>query len=116
MHPYDHARSSARTHGGAWQDYFALHAWFDHTKSLLCRFTHRALRHHREGVAEAVFVFGAAIRNQDGMEIDTVELGRQHLLEDCPRIVCAADWMAGFEPRNGFLSRPRKRTTSPGRA
>ena len=52
MHPYDHARSSARIHGGVWQDYFALHAWFDVTKSLLCRFTHRALRHHLEGAAE----------------------------------------------------------------
>lgn len=97
MHPYDHARSSARTHGGVWQDYFPLHAWFDQTKSLLCRFTHRALRHHREGVAEAVFVFGASIHNQDGMEVDTVELGRQHLLEDCPRIVCAQDWLGDFE-------------------
>lgn len=97
MHPYDHARSSARIHGGQWQDYFALHAWFDQTKSVLCRFTHRALRHHREGVAEAVFIFGAAIRNQDGVEIDTVELGRQHLLEDCPRIFSAQDWLAGFE-------------------
>lgn len=97
MHPYDHARSSARIHGGVWQDYFALHSWFDQTKSLLCRFTHRALRHHREGVAEAVFVFGAAIRNQDDLEIDTVALGRQHLLEDCPRVLNAQDWLAGFE-------------------
>lgn len=96
MHPYDHARSSARIHGGDWQDYFALHAWFDATKSVLCRFTHRALRHHREGVAEAVFVFGAEIRNKDGVDIDTIELGRQHLLEDCPSIVRAQDWMTGF--------------------
>ena len=50
MHPYDHARSSARIHGGVWQDYFELHSWFDASKSLLCRFTHRALRHHLEGV------------------------------------------------------------------
>lgn len=97
MHPYDHARSSARIHGGVWQDYLALHAWFDASKSVLCRFTHRALRHHLEGVAEAVFIFGAAIRNRNGVEIDTVELGRQHLLEDCPRIVSAHDWLAGFD-------------------
>lgn len=45
MHPYDHARSSARIHGGSWQDYFPLHTWFDASKSVLCRFTHRALRH-----------------------------------------------------------------------
>ncbi len=97
MHPYDHARSSARIHGGAWQDYFPLHTWFDASKSVLCRFTHRAVRHHGEGVAEAVFVFGAAIRNCNGVEIDTVELGLQHLLEDCPRIVSARDWMVDFD-------------------
>ena len=97
MHPYDHARSSARIHGGVWQDYFELHSWFDASKSLLCRFTHRALRHHLEGVAEAVAHFGAEISNSDGADIDTMTLGVQHLEEDCPRIVTASDWLVGFD-------------------
>lgn len=97
MHPYDHARSSARIHGGVWQDYFALHAWFDVTKSLLCRFTHRALRHHLEGAAEAMAHFGADIRNSDHVDVDTMTLGVQHLDEDCPRIVNARDWLVGFD-------------------
>jgi len=97
MHPYDHARSSARIHGGIWQDYFELHSWFDASKSLLCRFTHRALRHHLEGVAEAVAHFGADISNCDGVDIDTMTLGVQHLEEDCPRIVTAGDWLVGFD-------------------
>lgn len=97
MHPYDHARSSARIHGGIWQDYFELHSWFDASKSLLCRFTHRALRHHLEGVAEAAAHFGADIRNSDGVDIDTTTLGVQHLEEDCPRIVRARDWLVGFD-------------------
>lgn len=97
MHPYDHARSSARIHGGVWQDYFELHSWFDASKSLLCRFTHRALRHHLEGVAEATAHFGADIRNSDAVDVDTMTLGVQHLEEDCPRIVSACDWLVGFE-------------------
>lgn len=97
MHPYDHARSSARIHGGVWQDYFPLHAWFDASKSLLCRFTHRALRHHLEGVAEAVAHFGADIRNADNVEVDTMTLGVQHLEEDCPHTVHAKDWLVGFD-------------------
>lgn len=96
MHPYDHARSSARIHGGVWQDYYPLHAWFDATKAILCRFTHRALRHHIEGVAEATAHFGADIRNADHVDVDVMALGLQHLEEDCPRIVHASDWLVGF--------------------
>lgn len=97
MHPYDHARSSARIHGGVWQDYFALHAWFDASKSVLCRFTHRALRHHLEGAAEAMAHFGTDIRNADHVDVDTMTLGVQHLEEDCPHIVHARDWLVGFD-------------------
>lgn len=63
MHPYDHARSSARLHGGRWHDYYACHAWFDATKVIQCRFTHRALRHHREALEEAISVLGPTVRN-----------------------------------------------------
>ncbi len=97
MHPYDHARSSARTHGGVWQDYLALHSWFDATKALLCRFTHRALRHHIEGVAETMAIFGPAIRNSDGADIPTQILGMQHLEEDCRHLPEASEWLIDFD-------------------
>lgn len=97
MHPYDHARSSARIHGGVWQDYFALHSWFDATKTLQCRFTHRALRHHLEGVREAVEIFGQAVPNSDGADIATFQLGLQHIEEDCRNLVDAKDWLVGFD-------------------
>lgn len=97
MHPYDHARSSARIHGGVWQDYYALHTWFDASKAVLCRFTHRALRHHLEGVAEAAAHFGADICNADNVEVDTMTLGVQHLEEDCPHVVNARDWLVNFD-------------------
>ena len=61
MHPYHHALSSQREHGGEIADYLPLHSWFDATKSALAHFTHRALRHHREGIAEATHVFGSTI-------------------------------------------------------
>lgn len=100
MHPYDHARSSARLYGGCWQDYHACHAWFDATKAVQCRFTHRALRHHREGIDEAQAVFGSAIRNSDGAEIALRTLGLQHLEEDCGIIPDACDWMVELDPPN----------------
>lgn len=97
MHPYDHARSSTRLHGGVWQDYHAFHSWFDATKALQCRFTHRSLRHHVEGVVEAIAIFGAVIRNSDGADVGTECLGIQHLEEDCRILPKAADWLIGFE-------------------
>ncbi len=97
MHPYDHARSSTRLHGGAWTDYHSYHSWFDATKVLQCRFTHRALRHHVEGVAEAIAIFGPVIRNSDGVDVGTECLGIQHLEEDCRILPRAADWLIGFE-------------------
>ncbi|MDN5925594.1 MAG: hypothetical protein L0I29_00790 [Hyphomicrobiales bacterium] len=97
MHPYDHARSSAKIHGGCWSDYFAVHAWFDATKAAQCRFTHRALRHHIEGVAEAVSVFGPSIVNRDGEKVATEQLGMQHLEEDCTYPPEATVWLIDFD-------------------
>ena len=102
MHPYDHARSSARIHGGLWQDYFGLHAWFDASKALQCRFTHRALRHHLEGVREALEIFGPVIRNRDGVKVPTQVLGLQHLEEDSPKIADAKDWLIDFDTPDWF--------------
>lgn len=104
MNPYDHARSSARIHGGCWSDYHPLHAWFDLTKSAHCHFTHRALRHHREGIAEAIAVFGPDIRNSDGELVPTETLGRQHIEEDCRGMPQAADWLVGFDIPAWFCS------------
>lgn len=97
MHPYHHALSSQRQHGGAVSDYLPLHAWFDASKAALAHFTHRALRHHREGVAEAVRVFGDTIGNADGVRISVEALGLQHLAEDLSILPAAADWLHHIE-------------------
>lgn len=98
MHPYDHARSSAKLHGGHWQDYFAFHHHFDSSKSVFCHFTHRALMHHLEGVAAAQELFGEQITNSDGAQISTEALGHQHLTEDCRILPRAANWVTDFDP------------------
>jgi hypothetical protein len=97
MHPYDHALSSQRRHGGETADYLPLHNWFDASKSALAHFTHRALHHHREGVAEAVRLFGDTICNADNAAISVEELGYQHLAEDLGIRASAADWLCQLE-------------------
>jgi hypothetical protein len=96
MNPYDHARSSAHIHGGCWQDYHPLHAWFDASKATRCHFTHRAIRHHFEGVAEAVALFGPRIARSDGAIICTETLALQHVEEDCAFIPSADEWLVDY--------------------
>ena len=92
-HPYHHAVSSVRKHGGTVGDYLPLHQWFDSSKECFCDFRHRALRHHAQGIYEAERVFGPTIVNSNGKPIPTRILGEQHVKEDCGgRIPSLADW------------------------
>jgi hypothetical protein len=93
MHPYHHALSSQREYGGELIDYLPLHNWFDASKSALAHFTHRALHHHREGIGEAVRLFGATVCNADDAAVSVEALGLQHLAEDMSIIPSAADWL-----------------------
>ena len=92
-HPYHHAESSARRHGGRPEDYLPLHDWFDASKEHLANFRHRALRHHTQGIFEAERVFGPTIANSEGKLIPTRILGEQHVREDCGCIPTLADWL-----------------------
>lgn len=95
-HPYQHAVSSARRHGGVPEDYIELHSWFDATKEMLPNFRHRALRHHSQGIFEAERVFGVTITNSIDRVIPTRVLGEQHVKEDCGFIPTVADWLGNI--------------------
>jgi hypothetical protein len=97
MHPYHHALSSQREHGGTAADYLPLHNYFDFSKSTLAHFTHRSLNHHHEGVREAVRLFGATIVNADKAAVSVETLALQHLAEDMSIIPTAADWLQQME-------------------
>ena len=93
MHPYHHALSSQREHGGATADCLPLHNWFDSSKVTLAHFTHRSINHHREGIEEAARYFGPVIVNADGVAVSVERLALQHLTEDMSIIPSAADWL-----------------------
>lgn len=90
--PFHHAVSSARKFGGKWEDYHALHSWFDESKAMLADPRHRALRHHTEGIFLAEKLFGPVIRNSAGQDIPTRVIGEQHVREDLGRIPSMQDW------------------------
>jgi hypothetical protein len=97
MHPYHHALTSQREHGGALADYLPLHNWFDASKATLAHFTHRSINHHVEGIREALRFFGATIVNADRAAISVETLAMQHLREDMSIIPSAADWLRHIE-------------------
>jgi hypothetical protein len=66
MTPYKHAESSCIKWGGTPEDYIDLHQWFDETKQLTGNWTHRALRHHAQGVEQSILAFGHYITNSHG--------------------------------------------------
>jgi hypothetical protein len=92
-HPYHHAISSAKTHGGKWEDYIELHNWFDETKAHYPDMKHRALRHHAEGIFWAEEKFGVVITNSNGKNVPVRTLGEQHIKEDIGFIPTIKDYL-----------------------
>ncbi len=92
-HPYHHAISSAKKHGGKWEDYIAIHSWFDETKAHYPDMRHRSLRHHSEGIFWCEEKFGVVITNSDGKNVPVRAIGEQHILEDIGFIPTIKDYL-----------------------
>ncbi len=92
MHPYHHAVSSVKKHGGVVDDYLPIHNWFDASKQHIPDFRHRAMRHHAEGIFWCEEKFGVTITNSDGKQVPVRILGEQHVMEDLGRIPTIKDW------------------------
>jgi hypothetical protein len=81
-HPYHHALSSVKKHGGKPEDYQAIHDWFDQTKAHLADARHRAILHSSFGIFLCEQVFGATLTNSDGKVVPVRVIGEQHVKED----------------------------------
>lgn len=105
--PYHHAVSSAKKHGGTWEQYIHIHNWFDETKAWVGDIRHRAFRHHSEGIFECENKFGTVIEIilTDGTfkNVPTRMIGEQHVQEDCGFIPCAKEYFDNFKPTKWML-------------
>ncbi|MGY9039408.1 MAG: DUF6915 family protein [Rhodobacterales bacterium] len=100
-HPLHHSESSARRFGGIASDYQAIHAWFDGSKEHMAFFTHRALRHHTQGIFEAERLFGQSLTNSAGRVVPVRWIGEQHVKEDCRnKIPSLCDWLSRIQPES----------------
>ena len=107
-HPYHHAISTVKKHGGLVKDYLEVHSWFDESKAFMPDVRHRALRHHAEGIFECERHFGPTITNSDGKEIPVRFIGEQHVIEDMGRIPTLQDWLKEM-PFKSWMGRHAKK-------
>jgi len=91
-HPYFHAISSARKHGGLWSDYFSLHEAVDSTKSHYAHCKHRLILHNEWGIHFLIELYGSNLtRASDRVSVPTQELLEQHIQEDLGLVPSLAD-------------------------
>lgn len=111
-HPFHHAESSVRKHGGELEDYLPIHQWFDESKRSFADNRHRALRHHAEGIFLCEQIFGVTITNSDDKEIPVRFIAEQHVQEDLGWIPSAADWLKEIKPKPWMGSRSKLKDTN----
>ena len=104
----DHAKSSVDTFGGKWQDYIAIHDFFDVTRDMLTPywasdivdFRHRALRHHDVGIDIIEQMLNYEILNSDRVSVAVKDISEQHMYEDFDCIPKFDDWWHGMVTPN----------------
>jgi len=106
MKPLQHARITAHSYGGGWQDWIAIHDWIDRSKAIFPSMQHRMLLHSDFGEWLAVRIHGEAIGSKDGTVIPTRDLFRDHQVEDLGRVVTLAEWL--HEINADYWTRRRK--------
>ena len=103
-HPYHHAQSSVRKHGGQPEDYLEIHTWFDQTKAAWADIRHRAVLHSSFGIFLCEQHFGITFsRVSDGKQIPTRLIAEQHVLEDLGRIPTLQDWFEDLPFKDWML-------------
>lgn len=105
--PYHHAVSSSKKWGGVPEDYLHIHQWFDESKTITCDYRHRALRHHAEGIAMCVRLFGPVVTVSTMRKVPTRWIGEQHVTEDLGMIPSFIDWIKAM-PQEAWMNRVPK--------
>lgn len=97
MKPLQHARITAHRYGGEWQDWIAIHDWIDRSKMIFPSMQHRMFLHSDFGEWLTVKIHGDSIRASDGVVVSTVDLFRDHQVEDLGRVVPLSEWLCAID-------------------
>lgn len=93
MKPHLHANISAKQHGGAPEDYLAIHEFIDHSKAAVADVRHRAMLHSAWGIYVTQQVFGHLITNSDGKQVAVRDIAEEHVIQDLGFIPTMDDWL-----------------------
>lgn len=113
MHPYHHALSSAKKHGGQPREYLSIHKWFDETKQFFGDARHRAMRHHTAGIFWCEHEFGTTIILADGKEVPVRVIAEQHVIEDMGFLPTPEWWLSQMKLTPAMNRVPTKPESSP---
>lgn len=110
MKPFVHAKNSANKHGGAPEDYQAIHDFIDSSKIAVPDMRHRAMLHSAWGIYLAERVFGTTITNSDGKRVPVRDLAEEHVIEDLGFIPTMQDYLQHMtlEPWMGGATRKKR--------
>lgn len=86
MKPLLHAKVSVKKFGGRWEDYIAIHNFFDQTKGHIPDSRHRMVLHNSFGIMLCEQVFGVAIVNSDGRDVSVRDIAERHVIDDLGHI------------------------------
>lgn len=103
--PLLHAKSSARKHGGKWEDYIDIHEFMDSSKSVIADGRHRALSHNTWFISFVIpKIFGEVRVNSDDKEYSVRDICEEHCAEDFRGFVPAASDYLVSMPLEGWMN------------
>jgi hypothetical protein len=104
------ALKSAQKFGGAAALYLPIHEWFDETLGWIPDARHGAIRHHSEGIQQAVTLF-EPVELPNGTAVSVQKIGEHHVQLDLSEVPTAADWLRCMEAEPWMASNVHKRTS-----
>jgi hypothetical protein len=110
MKPFQHAKNSAKKHGGKWEDYIKIHDFIDSSKAAMPDMRHRAALHSAFGIFLVEQVFGTVIENSEGKKVCTRDLAEDHVIEDLGFIPTLEHWFKNMTMQDWMFGGRRKPT------
>lgn len=111
MKPFQHAKNSAKKHGGKWEDYMEIHNFMDSSKSAHATMVHRAIFHSSFGIYIVEKVFGDTMTNSDGKIVSVRDISEDHVIEDLGFIPSLDHWLKNVTMQDWMFGGRRKPTT-----
>lgn len=107
MKPYQHAKNSAKRHGGVPEDYMPIHDMIDSSKAAIPDMRHRGYFHNAFGIFVIEKIFGTNITNSDGQKVSVRDIAEDHVMEDLGFIPTLEHWFKNMTQQDWMFGARR---------